>query len=185
MLKDHKNGFGLISILLHWVSAILIIFLFGLGLYMVGLGYYDPYYHTGPELHVSLGLLLLLLTLFRILWRLANGRNPRPLPDHSRFIKLVSGTVQYSLYLLVLIVIGSGYLITTAKGDPASMFEWVQLPALIQLDSEGVDLAGALHYWLAWAIIGLSALHTAAALMHHFLFRDRTMVRMLNPRKSD
>lgn len=185
MLKDHKGGFGLVSILLHWVSALLIIFLFGLGLYMVDLGYYEPFYHTGPALHVSLGLLLLLMTLFRILWRLVNGRNPRPLPEHSWLIRMLSGTVQYSLYLLVLIVIASGYLITTAKGDPASMFDWIDFPSLIQLSSDGVDLAGALHYWLAWAIIGFSGLHAAAALMHHFLFRDRTMVRMLDPRKPD
>lgn len=185
MLKDHKSGYGLISILLHWVSAVLIVFLFGLGLYMVDLTYQDPFYYTGPELHISFGLLLLLLTLFRILWRLANGRNPRPLPEHTRLIRVLSGIVQYSLYLLVLVVIASGYLITTAKGDPASMFDWIQFPSLIQLDGEGVDLAGALHYWLAWAIIVLSIVHAAAALMHHYLFRDRTMVRMLDPRQPD
>lgn len=183
MLKDHKSGFGLISILLHWVSAILIVFLFGLGLYMVDLSYYDSFYNTAPELHISLGLLLLLLTLFRILWRLVNGRNPRPLPEHTLMVRVLSGIVQYSLYLLVLIVIASGYLITTAKGDPAIMFDWIRFPALIQLEGQDVDLAGELHYWLACAIIVLSFIHAAAALMHHFLFRDRTMVRILNPRE--
>lgn len=185
MLRDHKSGFGLISILLHWVSAILIVFLFGLGLYMVDLTYYEPFYNTGPELHVSFGLLLLLLTLFRILWRMVNGRNPRPLPEHTLVIRVLSGTVQYSLYLLVLIVIASGYLITTSKGDPASMFDWIYFPSLIQLSGQDVDLAGEVHYWLAWVIIVLSTIHAAAALMHHFLYRDRTMVRMLDPRKPN
>lgn len=184
MLKDHKAGFGLISILLHWVSALLIVFLFGLGLYMVDLSYYEPWYNKGPELHISLGLLLLLLTAFRILWRLANARNPKPLPEHSLVIRLVSGTVQYSLYALVLVVIASGYLMTTAKGDPASMFG-IDFPALFRLESGEVDLAGALHYWLACAIIVLSIVHAGAALMHHFWFRDRTMVRMLDPRKPE
>src|SRR5690625_7065992 len=56
--------------------------LFGLGLYMVGLSYYDPWYNRAPSLHISLGLLVLLLTLIRIVWRLAQRRNPAPLPEH-------------------------------------------------------------------------------------------------------
>ena len=70
MIKDHSSGFGLLSIVLHWVSALLIVVLFGLGLYMVGLSYYDPWYNRAPSLHISLGLLVLLLTLIRIVWRL-------------------------------------------------------------------------------------------------------------------
>lgn len=185
MIKDHPSGFGLLSIVLHWVSALLIFVLFGLGLYMVGLSYYDPWYNRAPNLHISLGLVVLLLTLLRIVWRLAQFRHPAPLPEHGRATRLLSAAVQLSLYGLILAVLVSGYLITTADGRAASLFGLIQFPSLMRLDGAGVDLAGVLHYWLAWAIIALAVLHTLAALAHHFVRRDRTLIRMLNPRARD
>lgn len=185
MIKDHSSGFGLLSIVLHWVSALLIVVLFGLGLYMVSLSYYDPWYNRAPSLHISLGLLVLLLTLIRIVWRLAQRRNPAPLPEHSRAVRLSSVVVQLSLYGLILAVAVTGYLMTTADGRSASLFGLIQFPSVMRLDGAGVDLAGALHYWLAWAIIVLAVLHSLAALAHHFVLRDRTLVRMLNPRRRD
>ncbi|MDQ2076953.1 cytochrome b [Marinimicrobium sp. ABcell2] len=184
MITDHKSGFGLVTILLHWVSAFLIVFLFGLGLYMVGLGYYDPWYNRAPSLHISLGLVVLLLTLIRIVWRLIFFRRPAPLPEHSRSVRLLSATVQYSLYGLILVVLVSGYLITTADGRSASLFGLIDFPSVMRLGVTGVDRAGFLHYWMAWAIIVLAALHTLAALAHHFVLRDRTLVRMLDPRSK-
>lgn len=185
MIKDHPSGFGLLSIFLHWVSALLIFVLFGLGLYMVGLSYYDPWYNRAPNLHVSLGLTLLLLTLIRIVWRLVQFRHPAPLPEHSPAVRWLSTAVQLSLYGLILAVLVTGYLITTADGRSAGWFGVIQVPSLMRFEGAGVDLAGALHYWLAWAIIGLAIVHTLAALAHHFVLRDRTLVRMLNPRAKD
>src|SRR5690625_5493956 len=96
--------------------------LFGLGMHMVGLIYYDPSYNRAPSLHISLGLLVLLLTLIRIVWRLAQRRNPAPLPEHSRAVRLSSVVVQLSLYGLILAVVVTGYLMTTADGRSASLF---------------------------------------------------------------
>src|SRR5690606_41967609 len=83
MIKDSSSGYGLITIVLHWISALMTIFLFGLGYYMVGVGYYDPWYHRGPALHISVGLTLLVLTVVRSLWRLVNPK-PAPLASYSR-----------------------------------------------------------------------------------------------------
>lgn len=68
MLKDRPQGFGLVTILLHWVCALIIVFLFSLGLYMTSLSYYDDWYHKAPSLHVSLGLILFLLMVLRLVW---------------------------------------------------------------------------------------------------------------------
>ena len=68
MIKDTTKNYGIISILLHWVSAVTIIFLFALGVYMTGLSYYDDWYHKGPALHISLGILLFFATLLRLVW---------------------------------------------------------------------------------------------------------------------
>jgi cytochrome b561 len=182
MLKDSYNGFGLISILIHWISAVLILFLFGLGVYMVDLTYYDDWYHEAPELHVSVGLVVLLLMIARILWRMANP-NPVYL-SATPAQQITARLVKIALYLFIVVVIASGYLITTAEGQAASMFDALKFPAIIQLSSTNVDLAGEIHEYLAWGIIALVVLHTIGALFHHFVKRDRTLVRMLKPVKK-
>src|SRR5690625_784189 len=143
------------------------------------------WYNRDPIQHISLGLLGLLLTLIRIVWRLAQRRNPAPLPEHSREVRLSSVVVQLSLYGLILAVAVTGYLMTTADGRSASLFGLIQFPSVMRLDGAGVDIVVAPHYWMACAIILLAVLHSLAALAHHFVFRDRTLIRMLDPRRRD
>ncbi len=184
MLKDSRSGYGLISIVIHWISAALILFLFGLGIYMVDLGYYDDWYHKGPELHISLGLVVFLLMFARVVWRIVNP-TPQEL-SAKRAQNIAAKLVKLGLYALIFIVLASGYLITTAEGQPASMFNLIKFPVLAELSSQNVDLAGEIHEYLAWGIVLLVALHVAGALFHHFVVRDRTLVRMLKPvKKSD
>jgi cytochrome b561 len=180
MIKDSANGYGLLSILLHWISALLVIGLFAIGYYMVDLSYYSPWYHRAPWWHISLGLLLFLLTLARLLWRAINLQ-PRPLPNYTRAVRLGARLTKYLLYLLIAALVITGYLITTADGKSASLFDWVEFPSIWQLSPTGVDLAGKIHKWLAYGIILLASFHALAALAHHFVIRDRTLVRMLKP----
>lgn len=182
MLKDSSSGFGLVSILIHWVTAPLILFLFGLGVYMVDLTYYDDWYHTAPELHISIGLVLLVLMLVRVLWRLINPK-PVDLAD-QRMQQIAAKLVKLALYVAIFVVMISGYLITTAEGQPASMFGIIKFPVFIELSSANVDLAGEIHEYFAWGIIALVVLHTLGALYHHFIVRDRTLVRMFKPVKK-
>lgn len=183
MLKDRPQGFGLVTILLHWVCALIIVFLFSLGLYMTSLSYYDDWYHKAPSLHVSLGLILFLLMVLRLVWRLIS-RTPDPLPEHNLLIRLAASAVKIILYGLIFTVIASGYLITTAEGAAPSIFGWISFPVLVELGPERVDLAGWIHLCFAWAIIVFASLHALAALWHHFIVRDNTLKRMLKPIKS-
>lgn len=183
MIKDSPKGFGLVAITIHWVSALLIFFLFGLGIYMVGLSYYDDWYHKGPELHVSLGLVVLLLMLARIVWRLVN---PAPLDLPAKPLqKKAAKAVKLALYIFIMVVLISGYLITTAEGQPASLFNLIKFPVLVELSPANVDLAGELHEYFAWGIMALVIIHAMGALVHHFILRDRTLVRMIKPVKEN
>lgn len=181
MLTDTTKSYGWLSIGLHWITAILTLGLFAVGLYMVDLGYYDAGYYELPRWHIGWGLVLGALMLPRLVWRLAHRGKPEPLPQHSKPIRWVSKSVQSLFYLLIFIMIGSGYLITTAKGDPAKLFDWAEIPATVQLSSAWVDRMGELHLYAGWAIVILAGLHSAAALLHHFWFRDNTLKRMLKP----
>lgn len=86
------------------------------------------------------------------------------------------------LYVLLLVLLLSGYLISTADGKPISVFGWFEVPALFSGAGQQADLAGDVHLWLAWSLVLLSALHALAALKHHFVDRDTTLKRMLGYR---
>ena len=180
MLKDSRMGYGSISILFHWVCAPLILFLFGLGVYMRGLDYYSPWYHRGPELHIALGLLIFVLMTLRLLWRARSG-SPDPIATIPKNTQLVATLVKYLIYIAVFSICFTGYFITTAEGSGASFFGLITIPASIQLSADNIDRAGWLHEYIAWSLIAIVALHAFAALFHHFIKRDKTLVRMLKP----
>ncbi len=180
MLKDSPSGYGLISIFLHWVSALVIIFVFGLGVYMTGLDYYSPWYHRGPEIHIALGILIFLVMSLRLIWRICS-RTPDAIQSIPRSVVFVANLSKALLYAGVFLICITGYLITTAEGSNASFFGIFSIPALFNLSSDGVDLAGLLHEYAAWGLITIVLIHATAALFHHFVRRDKTLVRMLKP----
>ncbi|GGY86162.1 cytochrome b [Cellvibrio zantedeschiae] len=183
MLKDSPSGYGLITIIFHWVSAPLILFVFGLGVYMRGLDYYSPWYHRGPEIHIALGLVIFLLMSLRFLWRI-RSTSPNAIPTISKSNLLAAQVVKILLYVFVFIICITGYLITTAEGQGAAFFDFFSIPATVQLNAHNVDRAGAIHKYLAWTLIAIVVVHAAAAIFHHFVKRDKTLIRMLKPSDS-
>lgn len=180
MLKDSPSGYGLISILFHWVCAPLIIFVFCLGVYMRSLDYYSPWYHRGPVIHIALGLLIFLLMSLRLIWRL-RSRTPDDIPTIPKSTMLAANAVKVLLYAGVFLICVTGYLITTAEGSGASFFGLITIPATLELAADNIDRAGFIHKYVAWGLIAIAILHASAALFHHFIKRDKTLVRMLKP----
>lgn len=155
--------------LLHAVMALLIPALFGLGLWMVDLDFYHGWYHRAPELHKAVGVLVALLLVPRLLLLLLK----KPLVT-QRLVRLV----HVSMYLLLLLVLASGYFIATAEGQGVDVFGLFVVPALqFSIDNQA-DIAGKIHLWSAWALIVLTVLHLAGALKHAWIDKDDTMQRM-------
>jgi cytochrome b561 len=177
--RNTRHHYGWISILLHWLVAVAVIGLFGLGIWMVDLGYYDPWYQRAPDIHKSIGILLFAVMLARLAWRRGNPR-PQPLgkPWEQKSAELVHGL----LYLLLLALMLSGYLISTADGRAIEVFGLFSVPATLSGLERQEDIAGAVHEYLAYTLMGLTALHALAALKHHFIDRDPTLKRMLGAR---
>ncbi|MCY3768912.1 MAG: cytochrome b [Gammaproteobacteria bacterium] len=177
MLCNSRTGFGAITIAIHWVSVLVILGQFCMGLYMLSLDYYDPYYNLLPHYHKSIGILFAVLLLVRILW---SAMNPRPLPAKGvsdREHKLALITHKTLLGLLVIVVV-FGYLISTADGSSIRVFNLFEVPATLSSANQE-DWAGELHYWFALSVILLSGIHALAALKHHFVDRNETLARML------
>jgi cytochrome b561 len=176
--RNDLTGYGLVAVFLHWLVAVVAIGQFGLGLWMRSLGYYDSWYRLGPWWHKGIGVMLFVVLLGRLIWRWSNPR-PAHLPSHKHYERQAAGIAHGLLYLLLFIVMLSGYLISTADGRGLEVFDWFTLPATLSGIEQQEDFAGKVHLYLAWTLMGLAALHALAALKHHFIDRDATLTRML------
>lgn len=183
-LRNSPSRYGVISMLLHWLIAITVYGMFALGLWMVTLSYYDGWYHQAPEIHKSMGILLMLALVVRLVWR-AISPVPAPLASYSRLTRIGAAVGHLALYLLLFGIVISGYLISTADGRSISVFGLFEVPATLADAGSQADLAGSIHLWLAWSVVILSVLHGLAALKHHFIDKDVTLTRMLGKSSSD
>ena len=176
MLKNSTLSYGWVSIVFHWVSAIIVIGMFALGWWMVDLNYYSSWYTDAPHYHKSVGLLLVALMLVRLTWNLSQ-KTPTPLG--TKWEIKAAKLAHLLLYLLVFSLFISGYLISTADERGITIFNWFTLGSLGRFFAEQEDIAGMVHEYVAYVLIGLASLHGLAALKHHFINNDNTLVRML------
>ena len=183
-LKNSQDQYGLGSIALHWIMALVIIGMYPLGLYIDTLSYYDAAYKTVPHWHKSIGMILLAFLAFRLLWRMITP-HPKPLPQPA-ILHLATKAAHLMIYILMIVALISGYMISTADGRAIEVFNWFEIPALPAVIDQQEDVAGLIHYWVTTALIVLSGIHALAALKHHFINKDQTLSRMLGmPQESN
>lgn len=181
-----RSGYSRASITLHWLIALLLIGNFTGGLLLEGLfnssvpserqlGF------TLVQMHKSMGLTILVLSLLRLGTRLVAG--VPPLPGHMTPLeRTLARLTHIGFYAVMILVPLSGWVMVSSSplGFPTiwfGLFEWPHLPiATSKATSEG---ASEVHELLAFFGAGLFLLHVAGALKHHFLDRDDVLARML------
>lgn len=177
-IKNTRSRYGWLSVSIHWLMALAVIGMFALGIWMRQLSYYDPWYKDGPTIHKSIGILLFILLLARIVWRNINIR-PNDDPALKAWERITAHLTHFALYGLMLALMIAGYLISTADGRPIDVFNLFSVPATLHGLADQEDIAGEIHEILAWALVLLAGVHALAALKHHFINRDSTLLKML------
>ena len=163
---------------LHWsMAALIVLVMIPAGLTMTRLGEGETT-NTLYELHKSFGLILFGLAVVRAAIRLVRGAPPLEpgIPSWQRVAAYVS---HYALYLLIFLVPLTGWAATSACCAPVNLFWTVPLTLPVP---GGEDLAKTifrLHYGFVYTLMAIVAVHVGAALQHHFIRRDRTLLRML------
>ena len=181
-LKNTPEQWGAISKLLHWLVAVLVVLMAWLGLTMGDLP-------NGPDkvatyaLHKSIGLTILGLVVLRLGWRLYAGA-PRPVPGTPAWQDRVAGISHWSLYLLLLAMPLSGWMLNSAAGFPLQWVGLGRIPALVAENHDLRERAEDMHELLFWILALLVLTHVAAALFHHVFQRDATLLRMLPGRRQ-
>lgn len=177
-IRNTSNRWGLVTVVIHWLTAATVICMFVLGLWMVDLDYYSQWYQSAPFIHKSTGIVLLLVTVARLVWRLLNAK-PSPLENHGAFEIRAAGLAHALIYILLFSMMLSGYLISTADGRAIDVFGLFSVPATLHGIDKQEDIAGSVHFVLAILLMTLVTLHASAAVKHHVVDRDRTLIRML------
>ena len=175
---NSRDRYGLLSKSLHWLNALLIIGLIGLGFYMVGLSYYDRWYNAALTWHKSLGLIALAVAMVMTGWQWYSPP-PLPLAKLKWWEQRAARVMHAVLFVLMFVIPVSGYLISTSAGQGVDIFGLVRIPALVQGGTSLRDGAIAVHFYAAYGAALLVLGHAGAALKHHFINHDETLRRML------
>lgn len=165
------------AITLHWLIAALIFTTFPLGVYMHEL----PFSPTRVELysyHKWIGVTIFLLAVIRVAWR-ASHPAPPPLPGTPTWQRIAAAATHHLLYLLVIVIPISGWLMSSAKGVPTVWLGLVPLPDLVGKNEDLGELLEQVHETLNFLLLLLVVLHLVGALKHRFIDRDEIMARML------
>jgi cytochrome b561 len=163
--------------LLHWLTLLLVATVFAFA-FSIDFASSKEEAVVLTLLHRSFGLSVWVVTLGRLVWR-QFARLPNWPADMPLAMRLAARGSEYALYALLLIQPILGFLLTNAYGARVNLFFLGQLPALIGRDRPLERQLMELHKTVGFILLGLIALHAAAALFHHFWRRDDTLDAML------
>ncbi|MDP3515114.1 MAG: cytochrome b [Sulfuritalea sp.] len=172
-----NTGYTFTAIGLHWLIALTIIGSFALGFYMADLPI-SPQKLKFYSWHKWAGVTIFLFVVLRLGWRLAH--QPPELPaGMPAWQRSVAAATHVLLYLLMVAVPLSGWLMSSAKGFQTVWFGVLPLPDLLTKNAELGDLLQQMHKLLNYSMAALVFAHLGAALKHHFIDRDDILARML------
>lgn len=166
---------------LHWIVAAMLLAQFILGWLTENAPDRQAEFIFGRS-HFQLGMLLAGLILMRLLWRLSNTAPP-PLPDEPAWRRRLATTVHSLIYLTLIVLLISGYIVWVHMREPMDLFGLVTVPTVFSPVPDNESLwAGAwyVHFFAGWTLVGLTILHVVAALYHQFVLRDGLVRRMLD-----
>jgi cytochrome b561 len=173
-----------VAIALHWLAALLILGSFVVGSYMVDLDL-SPWKLKVYSWHKWTGVTIFLLVALRLAWRVSHRPPalPAAMPEWQRHAAAIAHAL---LYLLMLAVPLSGWVMSSAGGFPVVYFGVLQLPDLVAKNKDLFELMKSVHFVLNKALLAIVIVHVAAALKHHYVDRDDVLARMvphLEPRR--
>ncbi len=191
-----KDRYGIVAIVLHWTIALLIFWMIWIGWWMTS-AIDDPEMRATAfkafQFHKSLGLTILALSPFRLIWRLTH-KTP-PLPAHMPgWEKFLARATHVGFYALIIVIPLAGWAYVSAGWNahidmPFSaptiwfgLFEVPHIPFIANLNDSArraaAHLAMGVHEKLAWAALILAGIHVAAALKHHIFDKDAVLHHM-------
>jgi len=177
-----SDDYGPVAKTLHWVTVLFVIIAWTLGTFGEKLPKGSAQ-ESGLLTHIWIGLIILVISVVRIPWRIAN---PPPKLVATEFGKWLvewtdpaSRVMHYVLYGLLVAVPAFGIAVQFAQGHPLPLFGLGEIPSPWPADKAFAHSIKEIHEFLANLLVILAVFHMTAALVHHIVFHDGTLKRML------
>ncbi|MGY1977383.1 cytochrome b [Nocardia gipuzkoensis] len=169
--------FGVTARILHWTMAALIVTMIGIGAAMVG--YLGPYSRL-LSWHKTIGLIILLLAVVRLVYRLRHRPPPQieTMGGPERLVATGSEILMYALFLAQPLV---GWALVSASGIPIQILAGLRVPAIAPADPELYATLRTLHSVLAYLLLFALVAHVCAVAFHTVVLRDKLLRRMTFP----
>lgn len=175
---NHTVSYNVPAIVMHWLVALLIAVTFPIAWIMVDMQDDSPEQLSWFAVHISIGLTIFMLAALRLINRLFSGASVVPV-NTPAVVRKLTGAIHLGLYVLMFIVPITGWIMVSAGGHAVSFFGLFTVPDIVVQDDGLHETMEGLHETVANVLLGLIALHTAAALKHHIIQRDDVLARML------
>ncbi len=173
--------YSTVSKILHWLIAFAVLGMLCVGFFLDDIP--EQYQATAYMLHKSTGLTILMLMIIRFIWIHASGKPPLPATT-KLWERVLTRIVQYSFYVLLIMMPLSGWIMSVAAGRIPVYFGLFKVPFPgIEENKSLAEFMVSSHVTIAWIIIAFIVLHVAGALKHHFINRD-DVLRSMWPRSK-
>ena len=178
-IKDPQKPYNTTAKTFHWGVGLLIIGMLCVGFFMEGMDF-SPLKFKVVTWHKSIGILILTLTVLRLLWRWVSTPPALIRETMKKWETVLALSTHYLLYTCMILMPLSGWAMVSVDDNPDPTIYGFTLPPLLTTESKfWGGFFHSLHFYLAWALIGLITLHVLGALKHHFIHKDNTLRRML------
>ncbi|MBY6243164.1 cytochrome b [Methylosinus sp. Sm6] len=175
---EHRRRYGMTAQALHWLSAPAVVAAWGLGL----LGEEFPKgapRETAEFAHIIVGEAVVALLVLRVAWRFIDPPPPAEPSAMGRTADVLAKVGHLALYALLLAAPALGVATLFAGGEPLSIFGVADIPSPWVEDRAFKHSLEEIHELLAHGLIALVGVHSIAAIVHHCVYRDDTLKRML------
>jgi cytochrome b561 len=168
--------YGTTAKVFHWLVVALLLVQYPIGWLMPGV-HRGMQPGIGMTLHISFGVVILILIVLRLAWRLTHPVAPESsLPAWQR---VSSEALHWLLYALVLATTITGWLFASFRGWSVSLFFLTPLPMLAADNAAAGKAIDGWHQAMEWTLLAVIGIHVAAAMVHIFVYRDHIMQRMM------
>jgi cytochrome b561 len=172
-----KPAYSVTARVFHWLVAAIVLGLITVGV-IIANEWGGPWQERLYDAHKSTGILLLVLIVLRLFYRL--GHPPAPLPaDVPALMQFVAHATHWVLYALLIIQPLVGWIATSAYPAPVPFYGLFELPAIWPEDRALSEWLYGVHRLMGIGIACVAAAHIGGALFHHFVRRDRVLMRMI------
>jgi cytochrome b561 len=179
-MQTSDTGYRTPARLFHWVTALLVLLMIPAGFLMIQEGLDRAVQNTLFVFHKNVGVLLLLVVVARLAYRLRH--RPEPVPAvMPGWQERIAGLTHLALYALLVVMPVAGYVRVKAGGFPIEALDAAGLPSLVPRSDALAEFAKSVHFYGAYAIAFLVALHVGAAAYHGIVRRDGVFSRMWPP----